>query len=95
MLADSDAGYSTIVLHLPCMATTTVRLDPDEEHTLDELAGVYGGRSNALRQGLRLLAADTRRRSALADLLAEWECKAGPVSEDAVAVMTERYNLDS
>ena len=77
------------------MATTTVRLDPEEEHTLDELAEIHGGRSNALRQGLRLLAADTQRRSVLADLLVEWEREAGPVSEEAVAAMTERYKLDT
>ncbi|MDP9463880.1 MAG: hypothetical protein M3P52_04590 [Actinomycetota bacterium] len=77
------------------MATTTVRLDPDEEHTLDELAEMYGGRSNALRQGLRMLAAESQRRSALADLLSEWERDAGAVSDEAVAAMTERYELDS
>ncbi len=77
------------------MATTTVRLDPDEEHTLDELAEIHGGRSNALRVGLRLLAAETQRRAALADLLTEWEYEAGPVDEDAVAAMSNRYSLDS
>ncbi len=77
------------------MSTTTVRLNPDEEQTLDELAAIHGGRSNALRQGLRLLAADTQRRSALADLLLDWERDAGPVSDEAVAAMTERYDLDS
>jgi predicted transcriptional regulator len=77
------------------MATTTVRLDPDEEHTLDELAEIHGGRSNALRIGLRLLAAETRRRAALADLLRDWEHDEGPVDEDAVAGMSDRYDLDS
>jgi predicted transcriptional regulator len=77
------------------MATTTVRLDPDEERTLDELAEIHGGRSNALRVGLRLLAAETQRHSALADLLTEWEHEAGPVDEDAVAAMSDRYGLDS
>lgn len=77
------------------MATTTVRLDPDEEHTLDELAALHGGRSNALRAGLRLLAAETQRRAALADLLSDWEREAGPVNEDAVTAMTDRYRLDS
>lgn len=76
------------------MATTTVRLDPDEEHTLDELAEIHGGRSNALRAGLRLLAAETQRHGALADLLSDWEREAGPVDSDAVAAMTDRYSLD-
>jgi predicted transcriptional regulator len=77
------------------MATTTVRLDPEEEHALDELAEIHGGRSNALRVGLRLLAAETQRHAALADLLSDWEHEAGPVDDDAVAAMTDRYSLDS
>ena len=77
------------------MATTTVRLDPDDEHTLDELAEIHGGRSNALRVGLRLLAAETQRHAALADLLSDWEHEAGPVDEGAVAAMSDRYGLDS
>lgn len=77
------------------MATTTVRLNPDEESTLDQLAQLHGGRSNVLREGLRLMAAEAERRSALADLLLEWEREAGPVSDDAADAMTERYDLDS
>ncbi|HUF99909.1 MAG TPA: hypothetical protein VMM60_17420 [Ilumatobacter sp.] len=77
------------------MATTTVRLDPEEEHTLDEMAEIHGGRSNALRLGLRLLAAETQRHAALADLLADWEHETGPVDEGAVASMTDRFGLDS
>lgn len=77
------------------MPTTTIRLDPDDEHILDELAEIHGGRSNALRLGLRLLAADTKRRSALGDLLLDWERETGPVSEDGVAAMIVRYELDS
>jgi predicted transcriptional regulator len=75
------------------MSTTTVRLDPDEEHTLDELAKLHGGRSNALRQGLKLLAASTQRRAALADLLRDWDREAGPVDERSVASMADRYDL--
>jgi len=77
------------------MATTTVRLDPDEELALDELAEIHGGRSNALRIGLRLLAAENHRHAALAGLLTDWEVDAGPVDKDAVAAMTDRYRLDS
>lgn len=75
------------------MATTTVRLDEDEERTLDLLAEVHGGRSNALREGLRLLAAEARRRTALAEVLSDWGDEAGPVDEDAVATMAQRYDL--
>ncbi len=77
------------------MATTTIRLDSDEEHTLDELAAIHGGRSNALRVGLRLLAAETHRHAALADLLADWAHEAGPVDEGAVATISTRYGFDS
>lgn len=75
------------------MATTTIRLDPDEELTLDQLATIHGGRSNALRQGLKLLAASTQRRTALSELLAEWDREAGAVDEQSVSVMVERYEL--
>ena len=75
------------------MSTTTVRLDPDEEHALDQLAEIHGGRSNALRQGLKLLAAATQRHAALAELLSDWDREAGPVDERSIATMAERYEL--
>jgi predicted transcriptional regulator len=75
------------------VSTTTVRLDPDEEHTLDQLAEIHGGRSNALRKGLKLLAASTQRHAALAELLHDWDSEAGAVDEQSVATMAERYDL--
>ena len=75
------------------MATTTVRLDSTEERTLDELAEIYGGRSNALREGLRLLAAANRQHAALAEMLHDWELETRPVDEESVAAMAERYGL--
>jgi hypothetical protein len=42
-----------------------------------------------------LLAADTRRQAALADLLGDRRREVGGVDEDAVAAMTDRYRLDS
>lgn len=75
------------------MATTTVRLDPDEERTLDALADVHGGRSNALREGLRLLAVTARRQAVLADLLRDWEAESGPVDDATVAAVASRYDL--
>lgn len=75
------------------MATTTVRLDSTEERTLDELAEIYGGRSNALREGLRLLATTNLQQAALAEMLHDWEVEAGPVDEEAVTVMADRYGL--
>ena len=77
------------------MATTTVRLDPEEEQTLDELAAAHGGRSAALRAGLRLLASETQRRATLAELLADWERESAPVGEDEIAVVSERFHLDT
>jgi len=75
------------------MGTTTVRLDDDEERTLDELAAVHGGRSRALREGLRLLAASTRRQVALAQFVQEWEAETGPVDDDAISRVADRYDL--
>ena len=75
------------------MATTTVRLDEQEEATLDELARIHGGRSNALREGLRLLAETTRQRKELSDLLADWQETDGPVSDEAVAAVAKRFDL--
>ncbi len=60
---------------------------------MDQLAEIHGGRSNALREGLRLLAANTRQQAALAELLCDWEVEAGPVDEEAVAAMVDRYGL--
>jgi predicted transcriptional regulator len=75
------------------MATTTVRLDPDEKQTLDQLAKIHGGRSNVLREGLRLLAATTRQQTALAELLRDWAAEAGAVDDEAVATVADRYGL--
>ena len=75
------------------MGTTTVRLDAEEERALDELAAVHGGRSSALREGLRLLAANTRRQAALAELVREWEAESGTVDEDTISRVAGRYEL--
>lgn len=75
------------------MATTTVRLDADDELLLDQLAQIYGGRSNAIRQALRQLSARAGRRQALNELLDEWTAEFGPVDEAGVAAAAERYGL--
>lgn len=75
------------------MATTTVRLGVDDERLLHKLAPAYGGRSNAIRQALRLLSAEVDRQQALGDFLGEWEREVGPVDEDAVQAMAQRYGL--
>ena len=75
------------------MTTTTVRLDDEDEQLLDRLAPEFGGRSSAIRQALRFLAADRERRDALSSFVEAWNSEAGPVDEDAVAAMAERYGL--
>lgn len=75
------------------MSTTTVRLDDEDEALLDMLAPEYGGRSSAIRQALRSLAADRKRQNALRSFLAEWDEEDGPIDEDDIADMAERYDL--
>ena len=75
------------------MSTTTVRLDDEDEALLDMLAPEYGGRSSAIRQALRNLAADRKRQNALRSFLAEWDTEQGPIDEEDVAAMAERYGL--
>lgn len=75
------------------MSTTTVRLDDEDEALLDILAPEYGGRSSAIRQALRSLAADRKRQSALSAFLAEWDTEQGPIEEEDIAAMAERYGL--
>ena len=75
------------------MSTTTVRLDDEDEAILDMLAPEYGGRSSAIRQALRNLAADRKRQSALQSFLADWDTEAGPVDDEAVAAMADKFGL--
>jgi Arc/MetJ-type ribon-helix-helix transcriptional regulator len=75
------------------MSTTTVRLDDEDRALLDMLAPEYGGRSSAIRQGLRNLAADRKRQHALSSFLAEWDSEEDPINDEEVAAMADRYNL--
>ena len=75
------------------MSTTTVRLDDEDRALLDMLAPEYGGRSSAIRQALRKLAADRQRQEALTSFLTEWERDEGPIDEAQVAEMADRYGL--
>ena len=75
------------------MSTTTVRLDDEDEALLDMLAPEYGGRSSAIRQALRNLAADRRRHDALGAFLADWDAHAGPIDDEDIAAMAARYGL--
>jgi Arc/MetJ-type ribon-helix-helix transcriptional regulator len=75
------------------MSTTTVRLDDEDEALLDMLAPEFGGRSSAIRQALRNLAADRRREDALRSFVDDWDAEAGPVDEEDIAAMADRYGL--
>lgn len=75
------------------MSTTTVRLDADEEALLDSLAPEFGGRSGVLRTGLRQLAAARQRQDALRAFVAQWDLDDGPIADDEVAAMADRYGL--
>lgn len=75
------------------MGTTTVRLDDEDEAVLDMLAPEYGGRSSAIRQALRNLAADRQRQDALRSLLDEWDAEAGPIDDRDIDAMVKRYDL--
>ena len=57
------------------------------------LALEYGGRSSAIRQALRNLAADRTRQDALRSFLAEWDAEEGPIDDDDIAAMADRYGL--
>lgn len=81
------------MLHSGLVGTTTIRLDSDDEALLDLLAPEYGGRSSVLRHALRNLAADRRRQDALRSFVADWDAEAGPVADDDVEAMAERYGL--
>ena len=75
------------------MSTTSVRLNAEDREILDELAPLFGGKSNAIRHALRSLAADRRRQLALESFLDAWNAEEGPVDEEAVAAMARRYGL--
>lgn len=73
------------------MATTTVRLSEEEERVLTALAEEYGGRSNVLREGLRILGERERQRIELGALLDEWEQEDGPLDPAEVERVRRRY----
>lgn len=71
--------------------TTTIRLSDEDRRLLAELVPEFGDQSAVIRQGIRTLAAQRRRRETLNDVLAEWEAEAGPLDEDEVESMRRRY----
>lgn len=75
------------------MSVTTVRLNAEDQQLLDMLAPLFGGKSNAIRQAIRSLAAQRDGHLSLEAFLDGWEAEAGPVDEEAVAAMARRYGL--
>ena len=71
--------------------TTTVRLSDDDKRLLAELAPEFGGQSSAIRQGIRLLAQESRRRLALRSFVEGWIEEAGPLDDEEVSSMLDRY----
>ena len=75
------------------MARTTVRLEKEERQILERLAPTFGGKEATVREALQRLAADQDRREALSAFLNEWEAEDGPLSDQEIAAMAERYGL--
>ncbi len=74
------------------MATTTVRLDPEEAEMLAQLAPHYGGKSGALRQALRKLADEANNRAALASFVEDWNAADAAPEDSEVAAMIEKFD---
>ena len=74
------------------MATTTVRLDAEEEQMLKELAPYFGGKSSVLRQALRRLADESKNQALLSQFVDDWNATAGTPSEEEVTAMIERFD---
>lgn len=71
--------------------TTTIRLSDEDRQLLAALVSEFGDQSTVIRQGIRLLALERRRRETLNEVLAAWEAEAGPLDEDEVDSMQRRY----
>ena len=74
------------------MATTTVRLDPEEAAMLAELAPHYGGKSAVLRQALRGMSAEAKNRADLASFVDDWNAADGAPDDIEVAAMIEKFD---
>ncbi len=71
--------------------TTTIRLGDEDRLLLAELVPEFGDQSTVIRQGIRLLAQESRRRETLNEVLEAWEAEAGPLDEAEVDSMSRRY----
>lgn len=75
------------------MGTITVRLDADDERLLDELAKTHGDRSTAVREAIRLLSGEERRKRSFSELIELIEREDGPIDQELVDEYTRRWNL--
>lgn len=75
-------------------ATTTVRLNADEQELLDELAREFGSQSKAIKQGIRILSEQCQRQRAIQRFMDDWAAESGRPDAAGVAEMTERYFSD-
>ncbi len=71
--------------------TTTIRLSDEDRRLLAQLVPEYGDQSSVIRHGIRRLAEEQAQRVALRSLLRDWQAESGPVDEDLVAEMQQRY----
>lgn len=71
--------------------TTTIRLSDEDRRLLAQLVPEYGDQSSVIRHGIRRLAEEQAQRVSLRSLLRDWEAESGPVNEDIVAEMQQRY----
>ena len=75
------------------MAKATVRLYDEDCQLLERLAPKFGGRAAAVHEALQRLAADQDRKESLSAFLEAWEAEDGPLTEEEVSAMAERYGL--
>ncbi|MYJ12801.1 MAG: hypothetical protein F4078_00440 [Acidimicrobiia bacterium] len=69
---------------------TTIRLNGDDTRLLEELSAEFGSPSDAVREGLRMLAAQSKRRRALREFQDEWVAEIGPPDPAEVAELGRR-----
>ena len=75
------------------VAKATVRLYDEDRQLLERLAPKFGGKAATVHEALQRLAADQDRKESLSAFLEAWEAEDGPLTEEEVSAMAERYGL--
>ncbi|MCY3562207.1 MAG: hypothetical protein OXH20_13750 [bacterium] len=70
---------------------TKIRLNGDDSQLLAQLSEEFGSPSDAVREGIRMLAEQSKRRQALREFQQEWIAEFGPPDPDDVAESRRRY----